>query len=45
MSAKKPLALVILDGYGYREDTASNAIANAKNTSNGCTNCEQTLTL
>ncbi len=30
MSAKKPLALVILDGYGYREDTASNAIANAK---------------
>ncbi|MBJ6977438.1 hypothetical protein, partial [Vibrio cholerae] len=30
MSANKPLALVILDGYGYREDTASNAIANAK---------------
>ncbi|CAM3942599.1 2,3-bisphosphoglycerate-independent phosphoglycerate mutase [Vibrio aquimaris] len=29
MSAKKPLALVILDGYGHREDTASNAIANA----------------
>ncbi|WP_070963482.1 2,3-bisphosphoglycerate-independent phosphoglycerate mutase [Vibrio sonorensis] len=30
MSAKKPLALVILDGYGHREDTAHNAIANAK---------------
>lgn len=30
MSAKKPLALVILDGYGHREETASNAIANAK---------------
>ena len=30
MSAKKPMALVILDGYGHREDTASNAIANAK---------------
>ena len=29
MSTKKPLALVILDGYGHREDTASNAIANA----------------
>ncbi|WP_162063528.1 2,3-bisphosphoglycerate-independent phosphoglycerate mutase [Vibrio taketomensis] len=29
MSAKKPLALVILDGYGHREDTANNAIANA----------------
>ncbi|WP_341664169.1 2,3-bisphosphoglycerate-independent phosphoglycerate mutase [Vibrio sp.] len=29
MSAKKPLALVILDGYGHREETASNAIANA----------------
>ncbi|NAW66317.1 2,3-bisphosphoglycerate-independent phosphoglycerate mutase [Photobacterium halotolerans] len=29
MSAKKPLALVILDGWGYREDTANNAIANA----------------
>ncbi len=30
MSAKKPIALVILDGYGHREDSASNAIANAK---------------
>lgn len=30
MSAKKPLALVILDGWGYREDTQSNAISNAK---------------
>ncbi|GHA43950.1 2,3-bisphosphoglycerate-independent phosphoglycerate mutase [Photobacterium aphoticum] len=30
MSAKKPLALVILDGWGYREDNADNAIANAK---------------
>ena len=30
MSAKKPMALVILDGYGHREDTANNAIANAK---------------
>ncbi len=29
MSAKKPIALVILDGYGHREDSASNAIANA----------------
>jgi 2,3-bisphosphoglycerate-independent phosphoglycerate mutase len=29
MSAKKPMALVILDGWGYREDTASNAISNA----------------
>lgn len=29
MSAKKPLALVILDGWGYREDNANNAIANA----------------
>ena len=29
MSAKKPLALVILDGWGYREDNADNAIANA----------------
>lgn len=29
MSAKKPLALVILDGWGYREDAANNAIANA----------------
>ena len=29
MSAKKPMALVILDGWGYREDSASNAINNA----------------
>ena len=29
MSAKKPMALVILDGYGYREDNQDNAIANA----------------
>jgi len=26
MSAKKPMALVILDGYGYREDNQDNAI-------------------
>lgn len=26
MSAKKPLALVILDGWGYREDNSDNAI-------------------
>ncbi|WP_038181345.1 2,3-bisphosphoglycerate-independent phosphoglycerate mutase [Vibrio rhizosphaerae] len=30
MSSKKPMALVILDGWGYREDNASNAINNAK---------------
>ena len=30
MSAKKTLALVILDGWGYREDAKNNAIANAK---------------
>ncbi|MCK6265247.1 2,3-bisphosphoglycerate-independent phosphoglycerate mutase [Vibrio sp. ZSDE26] len=30
MSAKKPMALVILDGWGHREDNASNAINNAK---------------
>ncbi len=30
MSAKKPLALVILDGWGHREDNNDNAIANAK---------------
>lgn len=30
MSAKKPMALVILDGWGYREDNKDNAIANAK---------------
>ncbi len=29
MSAKKPIALVILDGWGYREESASNAISNA----------------
>ncbi|WP_332399291.1 2,3-bisphosphoglycerate-independent phosphoglycerate mutase [Vibrio metschnikovii] len=29
MSAKKPMALVILDGWGYREDNTSNAINNA----------------
>ena len=29
MSNKKPMALVILDGYGHREDSQSNAIANA----------------
>ncbi len=29
MSAKKPMALVILDGWGYREDSQNNAIANA----------------
>ncbi len=29
MSAKKPMALVILDGWGYREDHANNAVANA----------------
>jgi 2,3-bisphosphoglycerate-independent phosphoglycerate mutase len=30
MSAKKPMALVILDGWGYREDNSNNAISNAK---------------
>ncbi|MDA9556750.1 2,3-bisphosphoglycerate-independent phosphoglycerate mutase [Vibrio sp.] len=30
MSAKKPIALVILDGWGYREENDSNAINNAK---------------
>lgn len=29
MSAKKTLALVILDGWGYREDNRDNAVANA----------------
>ncbi len=29
MSAKQPIALVILDGYGHREDSESNAIATA----------------
>ena len=27
MTAKKPLALIILDGWGHREDTENNAIA------------------
>ncbi len=30
MSAKKPMALVFLDGWGYREDNANNAINNAR---------------
>ncbi len=30
MTAKKPLALIILDGWGYREDLENNAIAHAK---------------
>ncbi|MFC1237762.1 2,3-bisphosphoglycerate-independent phosphoglycerate mutase [Vibrio sp. F74] len=29
MPTKKPMALVILDGWGYREESASNAINNA----------------
>lgn len=29
-STKKPLVLVILDGYGYREEKQDNAIVNAK---------------
>jgi 2,3-bisphosphoglycerate-independent phosphoglycerate mutase len=29
MSAKKPLALIIMDGWGYREDATSNAVAQA----------------
>jgi 2,3-bisphosphoglycerate-independent phosphoglycerate mutase len=29
MSAKKPLALVILDGWGYRDPQSDNAITNA----------------
>lgn len=29
-AVKKPLVLLILDGWGYREDTTSNAIAHAK---------------
>lgn len=28
--SKKPMVLVILDGYGYREDQQDNAIFNAK---------------
>ena len=45
MSAKKPLALVILDGYGHREDTAHNAIANAQTPviDNLLANCPNTL--
>ena len=27
--SKKPMVLVILDGYGYREDQQDNAIFNA----------------
>jgi 2,3-bisphosphoglycerate-independent phosphoglycerate mutase len=30
MSNKKPFVLVILDGWGHREDTSNNAIANAR---------------
>lgn len=30
MSAKKPMVLAILDGWGYREDNQNNAIANAR---------------
>ncbi|UPW19088.1 2,3-bisphosphoglycerate-independent phosphoglycerate mutase [Agarivorans sp. TSD2052] len=29
-ASKKPLALVIMDGWGYRQDSADNAVANAK---------------
>lgn len=29
-TAKKPMVLVILDGYGYREESQDNAIVNAK---------------
>ena len=29
MSDKKPFVLIIMDGWGYREDTSNNAIANA----------------
>lgn len=29
-SGKKPLVLLILDGWGYREETDNNAIAQAK---------------
>ncbi len=28
--SKKPMVLVILDGYGYREEQQDNAILNAK---------------
>ena len=28
-NAKKPTVLIVLDGWGYREDTRDNAIANA----------------
>ncbi|MEE1674503.1 2,3-bisphosphoglycerate-independent phosphoglycerate mutase [Agarivorans aestuarii] len=28
-ASKKPLALVIMDGWGYRQDSANNAVANA----------------
>jgi 2,3-bisphosphoglycerate-independent phosphoglycerate mutase len=30
MAARKPCVLIILDGWGHREDTDSNAIANAR---------------
>lgn len=30
MAARKPYVLIILDGWGHREDTESNAIANAR---------------
>ncbi|EPE37985.1 2,3-bisphosphoglycerate-independent phosphoglycerate mutase [Candidatus Photodesmus katoptron] len=30
MSTKKPMVLVILDGWGYREDNINNAVNNAK---------------
>lgn len=30
MAARKPYVLIILDGWGYRENTESNAIANAR---------------
>ncbi len=30
--SKKPMVLVILDGYGYREEQQDNAILNAKTT-------------
>lgn len=45
MSTKQPIALVILDGYGYRQDNQSNAIANAKtpNIDALMANCPNTL--
>ncbi len=35
--SKKPMVLVILDGYGYREEQQDNAIFSAKTPGNGCT--------